>query len=166
MHLNRIKIQYNWLDTSNLAHYLASLITLFYRATFRRGLSNSRKRILEDREFTATKSHLSHNLPQKICNFSFCHVWIPARNNILMAKSVVYISLEIQVTPFVTRMHSSRMRTARSLPYRGCLCWGGSRPPRAETPRQRPPWTETPWSCDLWRMLGQRPPCEQNHRQV
>ena len=42
------------------------------------------------------------------------------------------------------------------------------RPPRQRpSPGQRPPWTETPWSCDLWCMLGQRPPhCEQNHRQV
>ena len=35
-----------------------------------------------------------------------------------------------------------------------------------DPPRQRPPWTETPspQSCDLWCMLGQRCPCEQNHR--
>ena len=29
-----------------------------------------------------------------------------------------------------------------------------------------PLWTETPQSCDLWYMLGQRPPCEENHRQM
>ena len=38
-----------------------------------------------------------------------------------------------------TRMHSSRMRTARSLPYGGL----SGRPPR-----QRPPWTETPLERD------------------
>ena len=61
-----------------------------------------------------------------------------------------------------TRMRSSRMRTACSLPYRGGgprgflsrgLCPGGlylwSHVPSGEislteTPRQRPPWTETP----------------------
>ena len=38
------------------------------------------------------------------------------------------------------------------------------RPPRQRTnwteipPRRRTPWTETPQSCDLWCMLGQRPP--------
>ena len=35
------------------------------------------------------------------------------------------------------------------------------RDPQAETP-----WTETPRSCDLWCMLGQRPPCEQNQRRL
>ena len=74
---------------------------------------------------------------------------------------------------FKTRMHSSRMRTARSLPY-----WGVSlgpyrdprwtetlpdRPPRSCDPRQtpagqRPRRTDPPRSCDLWCMLGQRPP--------
>ena len=46
----------------------------------------------------------------------------------------------------------------------------GQRPyPRTDTPRQRPRWTETlpqdrdpPQSCDLWCILGQRPPCGQN----
>ena len=77
------------------------------------------------------------------------------------------------------------MRTVRSLPYGGVSLtetplgqrppWTetppdrdppsgqtppGQRPPSGQTPppRQRPSWTETPWSCDLWCMLGQRPP--------
>ena len=49
----------------------------------------------------------------------------------------------------LTRMHSSRMRTTRSLPYRG-----GSPPdrdplstiPGGDVPGQRPPWTESPWT--------------------
>ena len=72
--------------------------------------------------------------------------------------------------------------------------WIKTPPGQRPLPRQRPPWTETPlgqrslldrdhpwtetpleqrpprqrcpWSCDLWCMLGQRPPCEQNHRQL
>ena len=42
----------------------------------------------------------------------------------------------------------------------------GQRPPWTETSWKETPWKETPWSCDLWSMLGQRPPCEQNHRHV
>ena len=41
----------------------------------------------------------------------------------------------------------------------------GQRPPWTETPsqteippRQRSPQRETPWTCDLWCMLGQKPP--------
>ena len=57
-------------------------------------------------------------------------------------------------------MDSSRMRTARSLPYGGSLS-GGS--PWTETPSPwtetlpRPPWTETPTSPDR-NPPGQRPP--------
>ena len=66
-------------------------------------------------------------------------------------------------------MHSSRMRTARALPYEGGLFPGVSLteppldrdPPYRDLP-DRDPKTETPWSYDLWYMLGQRPPCEQN----
>ena len=47
-----------------------------------------------------------------------------------------------------TIMHSSRMRTARSLTYGGGSPW--QRPPGTETP-----WTETPWDGDS---PGQRPP--------
>ena len=43
-----------------------------------------------------------------------------------------------------TRMHSSRMRTTRSLPY------GGGLPDRGgQTPSDSDPRTETPLSCDL-----------------
>ena len=49
----------------------------------------------------------------------------------------------------LTRMHSSRMRTTRSLPYRG-----GSPPdrdplstiPGRMSPDRDPPWTESPWT--------------------
>ena len=38
----------------------------------------------------------------------------------------------------------------------------GQRPPGQRCPpRQRPP-RDPPWSCDLWCMLGQTSPCEQN----
>ena len=94
----------------------------------------------------------------------------------------------------VTRMRSSRMHTARALPYKGVSLtekpspdreppkapWTGT-PPDRDPPGQRqppdrdpldidPPPTHThtetpltetplaPWSCDLWWMLGQRPP--------
>ena len=81
-------------------------------------------------------------------------------------------------------MHSSRMRTDRSLPYGGSLPdidpWTetpldrdppGQRTPLTETPltetptRQRTSWTETGHvTCDAcW---DTDPPCEQNHRQV
>ena len=55
-------------------------------------------------------------------------------------------------------MHSSRMRTARSLPYGGGrFVW--------ETPQtETPPWTETaPGQRPL---LDRDPPCEQNDTQV
>ena len=39
-------------------------------------------------------------------------------------------------------MHSSRMRTARSLPY------GGQRPPWTEIPWTKTPWAETPLDRD------------------
>ena len=43
-----------------------------------------------------------------------------------------------------TRMHSSRMRTARTLPY-GCLPDRDPLPLDRDHPGQRhPPWTETP----------------------
>ena len=48
----------------------------------------------------------------------------------------------------------------------------GQRHPWTETLLDRDPswtethWTETPWSCDLWCMLGQRPPREQNNWQT
>ena len=45
------------------------------------------------------------------------------------------------------RMHSSRIRTAGSLPYEGS--------PQQRPPRQRLPWTETPLNRDP---PGQRPP--------
>ena len=128
----------------------------------------------------------------------------------------VYCNKYLKISSVIknTRMHSSRMRTARSLPYGGGLCSRGfslteippgQRPPRQRPLGQRPPWTETPldrdrpgqrppgqrppldidpldrdlldrdppdrdppgkvppgqralWSCDLWCMLGQRPP--------
>ena len=60
-----------------------------------------------------------------------------------------------------TRMHSSRMRTAHSLQYRGSLSRGVC---LTETPLDRdpldrdPPGQRPPWSCDLWCMLEQRPP--------
>ena len=63
-------------------------------------------------------------------------------------------------------MHSSRMRTAHSLPYMGGL---PDRDPQTETPldrdppppgqrplRQRPPWTKTPWT-------ETESPCEQTN---
>ena len=72
-----------------------------------------------------------------------------------------------------TRMHSSRMRTARSLPYGGLLdkdpppeqrpldrdpspSGPGQRPPGQRLPRptldRDPPWTETPlWIKRLWK---------------
>ena len=70
---------------------------------------------------------------------------------------------------FITRMHSNRMRTARSLPCgRGVSIWGvsiqgvsvgWSRPlnrdrPGQRTPLDRTPWTETP--------SGQRPPLDRD----
>ena len=82
----------------------------------------------------------------------------------------------ITMKPLQTSMHSSRMRTARSLLYvRGLpdrdAPWIETL--RTEAPRQRPPWTKNhwtetppgqrapgqrhPWSCDLW-CMGQRPP--------
>ena len=39
-------------------------------------------------------------------------------------------------------------------------------PGHRHPPGHRPPWTQTPRSCDLWCMLGQRPPCEENHRRL
>ena len=66
-------------------------------------------------------------------------------------------------------MHTSRMRTARSLPYRGGLSLrrAGSpwqRPPGQRPPRQRPPWTETPLDRDTpgQRPPGQRPPLDRD----
>ena len=47
-------------------------------------------------------------------------------------------------------MHSSRMRTAHSLPYRERSVSGGS-----ETPDRDPPWTKIPLYRDP---IGQRPP--------
>ena len=50
---------------------------------------------------------------------------------------------------FLTRMHSSRMRTARPLPCRGGSNWTETPldrdppPLDRDPPRQRPPWTET-----------------------
>ena len=66
-------------------------------------------------------------------------------------------------------MHSSRMRTARSLPY-----WGGLHDSMTETPLdrgppgQRPPRTEIPWDVTPWDVipLDREPPCEQNHIHV
>ena len=57
----------------------------------------------------------------------------------------------IQIDSIVTRMHSSRMCTARSLLYRGVSprVLPGQRPP-SPLDRGPPPWTEAP--------LGQRPP--------
>ena len=47
-----------------------------------------------------------------------------------------------------TRMHSSRMRTAPSSPYRKSLSVGETpwieTPLDRDPPGQRPPWTETP----------------------
>ena len=68
----------------------------------------------------------------------------------------------------------------RSLSYVTCdACWDRDPPVNRITVmsalkvyiamywyRQRPLWTETLQSCYLWCMLGQRPPCEQNHRHV
>ena len=53
---------------------------------------------------------------------------------------------------------NSRMRTARSSLYGGRGL--SNRDPLDRDPRTKnPPWTETSlWSCDLWCMLGQRPP--------
>ena len=63
--------------------------------------------------------------------------------------------------PKQTRIHSSRMRTTRSLPY-----FGGGLSNR-DPPDRDPPWTETLQLCDLWCMLGQRPRSrEQNDTQV
>ena len=49
-------------------------------------------------------------------------------------------------------MHSSRMRTARTLPY--------GDPLDRDLPPQRPPWTETPWTVTTWTVSpsGQRTP--------
>ena len=65
-----------------------------------------------------------------------------------------------------TRMHSSRMRTARSLPYgevslteipRDRDRW--TETPLTETPMERdPPGQRRPWSCYLWCILRQRHP--------
>ena len=60
-------------------------------------------------------------------------------------------------------MHSSRMRIAYSLLYRGrgvlTETLPGQRPPRTETPGQRSPWTETPGQRPLDRdPPGQRSP--------
>ena len=57
-------------------------------------------------------------------------------------------------------MSSSRIHTARSLPYGGL--------PDRDPPGQGHPWketlqTETPW---IENSLDIDPPCEQNHRQV
>ena len=59
---------------------------------------------------------------------------------------------------YKTSMHSSMMRTARSLPYGGLPDKELSRqkiPPGQRPPGQRPPWTETiwietPWSGSKW----------------
>ena len=50
----------------------------------------------------------------------------------------------------VTRMHSSRMRTTRSMTVCRSIPEGGL--------SAQHPWMQTPWSCDLWCMLGNQPP--------
>ena len=65
-----------------------------------------------------------------------------------------------------TRMHCSRMRTVHPISYGG-LCPGSL----CHSMHQRSHDQEglCPGGlclCHLWCMLGQRPPCEQNHRQV
>ena len=70
----------------------------------------------------------------------------------------------------MTRMHSSRMRTACLLPYKGggslsggvlypgglCLKPSWTDTPQTETPGQRPPWTEFPLDGDpqvMWPLM-------------
>ena len=78
----------------------------------------------------------------------------------------------------ITRIHSSRMRTSRSLPYGGslsggsvsrgmglcpcgCLCSG--RPPRRNMgPEQKPPRRNMGPGSQTGSDIIQRPPCEQN----
>ena len=60
-------------------------------------------------------------------------------------------------------MHTSKMRTACSLPYGG-LCLGGL--PDRDLPGQRnPTWTKTPQTPPGQRPPGQRPPVLRSPRQ-
>ena len=52
-----------------------------------------------------------------------------------------YDNFQDNENDYQTRMHSSRMRTARSLPYRGGLCQGDL-PWKEHGTRDRPPWKE------------------------
>ena len=79
--------------------------------------------------------------------------------------STVYCNKYLKISSVIknTRMHSSRMRTARSLPYGGSLSKGflpNRDPPWTETPQTETPWTETLLNRDpLDRdRPGQRPP--------
>ena len=75
------------------------------------------------------------------------------------------------VINYLTRMHSSRVRTARLLTISRSIPRGGlpnppwmqTPPPGCIAPTGRPPWMHTPQSCDVWCMLGSQPPptCEQ-----
>ena len=77
---------------------------------------------------------------------------------------------------FKTRMHSSRMCTARLSPYRGEGLPNrdppdrdplDGDPPRQRPPRQRPPWTETPSGHVTCGACWDRdPPYEQNDWQT
>ena len=137
----------------------------------------------------------------------FCHAFLKIWWNLLSETTkppylwVIYSKdkwscSSLLATARLTRMHSSRMRTARSLPYRGGLHDRDpldrdpsprERPPGQKPPRQRPPGQryprqrppglrlpgmETPWTgTDLpgWRPPGtetETPPREQNQRHV
>ena len=79
----------------------------------------------------------------------------------------IYTPFRLQLR---TRMHSSRIRTARLLTVSRSARGDCPTPPIPEGRHlwmQTPTRCRTPWSCDLWCMLGRHPPTrEQNDRLV
>ena len=103
--------------------------------------------------------------PENLWSYVWCIADLPFKPNYRVFSHLIKIYQKCQrlhqgiLQQQKTRMHSSRMRTACSLPYGGGLCLKRSprpRPPGQRSPdrdpsgqrpsRQRPPWTETPWT--------------------
>ena len=86
----------------------------------------------------------------------------PVKHNLWSGHgSILFVLHTVTIDKMLTRMHSSRMRTADSLPYEGVFLTETplDRPPRDRDPLdrnpldgkpcgQRPPWTEIPLDRD------------------
>ena len=110
----------------------------------------------------------SHRLV--LMSFHTCYLSLPFSRDCKSSMKVKTTLLLVKLASVtVTRMHSSRMCTACTLPYRGSPLPPGQRPPTLSgtdtplPPGQRPPLDRGP----LWQIPpGQRPPREQNDTQV